>query len=378
MSTQEETLPPPQTVSPTIVLRVLLSLKEAAKIIGLKGSTISKIRETHGVKIGISEKVSGCSDRILSCAGPIINVANALSDCVDILNEKDYDAEGNLLPPLKFEKYNFHFLNHLLPPPSRNEVLEEENGEEENDDGETKKQDANEANLEDQVPVDKIGNLRLIVPNRHLSSIIGKGGVRIKALIETYGVKIVASKHFLPDSSERVLEIQGFPASISKVLIEISEILLNDVDINFIPEKHYYPHLKHQSNGFNTRQESDTSYHPSNNNFENNSNNNDEFKVEVLIPEIYVGALIGKQGNRIANLKDFTKTKIIIERKDDESRDDSSNRIFTIIGHLPKNVKLAESMLLKNLDSEIERRQAKFNSDTIVSSGQPIKHEDIE
>ncbi|CCD22695.1 Hek2p NDAI_0A05400 [Naumovozyma dairenensis CBS 421] len=369
---------------PTINLRILLSLKEAAKIIGLKGSTISKIRENNTVKIGISDKVPGCSDRILSCAGPINNVSNAIGDCIEILNEIDFDTNGNVLPSLKLEKYSFHFLNNILPPPSSAELKPPSHGnDEQQQEGEEEEEVA-----EEEIDLNKIGTVRLIISNHHLSSIIGKGGNKIKSLISKHGVKIVASKDFLPDSQERLLEIQGFPGSITNVLIDVCEILLNDIDVNFIPEKRYYPHLSY-SNSHHNSHNNNNNNNTDNNNPQNNGNkrqrdhaddynSNNEFKRNVKIPEIYVGAIVGKQGNRIANLRKFTKTKIMIQKRDGQDdhhsdNDEEENRIFTITSNLEKNVELAESMLLRNLDAEILRRQTKFNNETITRNDNDIE-----
>lgn len=369
--------------------RVLLSLPEAAKIIGTKGSTIDKVRNDNNVKIGISEKIPGCSDRILSCAGTIINVANALADVMNLLNE-DVD--------LTSRKYHFHFLNHILPPPSNDEI-----------------------SGDDQSNLNKIGTLRVIMLNSHLSSIIGKNGQTIKSLIDKHGVKIVASRDFLPDSSERILEVQGFAGSVANTLIEISEILIQDIDITFSSERKYFPHLK--SNGDNPR----SNHHNNNNsNNSNNNNNNDSgnyhnnnessstspydnqqnqhdvdmdhsnnnyrstqqiptedlSQLDVLIPEAYVGAVVGRQGNRIANLRKFTKTKILIEKHDNNNNNSNNNgeitqheqlyndagepcRKFTIVSNSMKQIKLAESMLLRNLETEIERRMTKEHRDAI-------------
>lgn len=350
------------TTLPTINHRVLLSLRQSAKVIGTKGNTIQRIREVNHVKIGLSEKQPGCSDRVLSCAGSIANVSNALGDVVDTLN--DSDGSG-----FDTEKYSFHFLNHILPPPSKDEIKDAEQ-------------------------LKNIGSLRLLVTNSQLSSIIGKGGNKIKSLIDRHGVKIVASRDFLPDSDERVLEMQGFPGSITNSLMEISEILLNEMDINFASERRYYPHLRgsnssskelRSSNDKNNNARDNNSNSDKNNNnndnydssFNDNGNNDDnarafskDFKVVVNIPESYVGAIVGRQGNRIANLRKFTKTKIIVEKKNEESTtpiSDSLTRTFTIQGDHMKNVKLAESMLLKNLNVEIGKREAKINPKSLKS-----------
>lgn len=364
------------TTFPTINHRVLLSLREGAKVIGTKGATIQRIRENNDVKIGLSEKQAGCSDRVLSCAGRIPNVANALGEIVEVLNDYDasHDTEGNSIGAVK---YPYHFLNPILPPPSKDEIKDSEQ-------------------------LKNIGSLRLLTTNSQLSSIIGKGGCRIKSLIDKHGVKIVASRDFLPDSDERILEMQGFPGSITITLMEISEILLNEIDINFGSETRYYPHLRshssanshpntypqphvYQNQGGNTnlratnRQYNSSASHniprnvstniaitPNKSNWSSGTDNekrySNEFKVILRVPEIYVGAIVGRQGNRIANLRKFSKTKIIVDKKDESADPTNSHRNFTITGDLLKNVKLAESMLLKNLDAEIERRQERVKS----------------
>lgn len=321
-------------VLPTISHRALLSLRESAKVIGTKGHTIQRSREVNHVKIGLSEKQPGCSDRVLSCAGTIANVANALGDMVETLNDRD--SEGG--EELEVEKYSFHFLNHILPAPSRDEIKDAEQ-------------------------LKNIGTLRLLVTNSQLSSIIGKGGNKIKSLIERHGVKIVASRDFLPDSDERVLEMQGFPGSITSALVEISEILLNEMDFAFASERRYYPHLR-KSNP-NPGDRAVRSSEPSGESHEFDSErsgaSNQDYSAVVNVPEAYVGAIVGRQGNRIANLRKYTKTRIIVDKKSEEEQpiDSQQPRTFTIHGDHQKNVKLAESMLLKNLSVEIGKRESR-------------------
>lgn len=365
------------TTYPIINHRVLLSLKESAKVIGTKGSTIQRIRESNHVKIGLSEKQPGCSDRVLSCAGRIPNVSNAIGDVVDTLNSNrvvvvdesnnsnDGESNNNSNSFKQEEKYPFHFLNHILPPPSKDEIKDAEQ-------------------------LRNIGSLRLLVTNSQLSSIIGKGGVKIKSLIDKHGVKIVASRDFLPDSDERVLEMQGFPGSITNTLMEISEILLNEMDINFASERRYYPHLRTPSSSkdhkhINTNSSPNSTNDNNNNNDSSHNDNSDvkylpnEFNATIKIPESYVGAIVGRQGNRIANLRKFTKTKIIVEKKNDKDINvDLENRTFTIYGDHLKNVRLAESMLRKNLDVEIEKREARINSRSITGDSKTTSTGGIE
>ncbi|CDO92574.1 unnamed protein product [Kluyveromyces dobzhanskii CBS 2104] len=274
-----------------ITFHVLVSLKEAAKVIGPQGNTIETIRKENDIKIGISPREKSCSDRLLNVSGPPRQVANSLGQVLRVLTT-DYEPEEHVFKHLRF----------MLPPASKEEI-------------------------EDPEKWKQIGNLRLICTNPQISSVIGQQGVKIKKLIDSHTVKLVASKHFLPDSKDRVLEIQGFPTSVANCIDEIAELFIQD-DVHVPPKTlpRYYPHSKHTK----------------------------EIQVSqtLAIPKEFVGALLGVGGNRIANLRKFTKTKIVIGQDPTENGD----RIFTVWGNDQKSVKLAQTMLLKNLEVEKKRR----------------------
>lgn len=324
----------------TTTHRLLLSLREAARVIGTAGATIQKIRTDNQVKIGVSEREQGCSDRILVVTGPIESVANAIGDIVVVLTDEKYayDGEDNDNDE-NSKRYNYHYLNFILPPPTPAEIQENP-----------------DSNLT------AIGNIRLLVTNSQLSGIIGKNGTRIKSLIEHHGVKMVASKDFLPDSDERVLEIQGFAGSVATAIIELDSITAHETDVSFTSERLYYPHSRRSSGSSASPRSS------GNNAF----NSNREFSVIVEVPEQYVGALVGRQGNRIANLRKFTKTKVVIDKRADDANDNPDNiRKFEIVSDHMKNVRLAESMLKRNLKTEIERRELENEGSTLKRTESP-------
>ena len=68
-----------------VTVRLLLTNKEAGIIIGTKGVTIEEIRSDFDVKVGISEHVDGCVDRICSLHGPLEDVAKAADFIADKL-----------------------------------------------------------------------------------------------------------------------------------------------------------------------------------------------------------------------------------------------------------------------------------------------------
>ena len=66
-----------------VTVRLLLTNKEAGIIIGSKGATIEEIRTHFEVKVGISEHVEGCVDRICSLHGPLEDVAKSCDFIAD-------------------------------------------------------------------------------------------------------------------------------------------------------------------------------------------------------------------------------------------------------------------------------------------------------
>ncbi|EDO14561.1 hypothetical protein Kpol_292p3 [Vanderwaltozyma polyspora DSM 70294] len=316
------------TTATSVTQRLLLSLKEAAKIIGTKGTKIQKVRDDNNVKIGISERKERCSDRILICTGSIEDVSNAIGDICEILLSEDVvtndedsnEKENDEYNSIEDEKFVYPFLNFRLAKPTLDEV----------NDAETLK---------------KIINIRVLVTRAQCSAIIGTKGDRIKSLIENRGVRMIASNQTLPDSDERLLEIQGTSMAITKVLEDINAVISNEVRAT--REKRYVPHVRRRNQPVSTNTSSNTG---------SSKSFDEEFKSIVKIPEAYVGAIVGRQGNRIANLRKYSKTKIVIEKRASEVSDDAE-RIFEIISNDIKNVELAESMLKKNLETEIQRRK---------------------
>jgi heterogeneous nuclear rnp K-like protein len=78
LATQLNTLSlqsPVEGEDPEMVLRALVSSKEAGVIIGKGGKSVSHIREVTSVKIGVSAVVAGVNERILTVSGPLSAVA---------------------------------------------------------------------------------------------------------------------------------------------------------------------------------------------------------------------------------------------------------------------------------------------------------------
>jgi heterogeneous nuclear rnp K-like protein len=61
-----------------------------------------------------------------------------------------------------------------------------------------------------------------------MGTIIGRQGLKIKHIQDVSGVRMVAQKEMLPQSTERIVEVQGGPEGIQKAIWEICKCLVDD------------------------------------------------------------------------------------------------------------------------------------------------------
>lgn len=158
-----------------LTLRSLVSTKEAGIIIGKAGATIASIRNATGVKAGVSKVVPGVQDRVFSATGEVEGIASAYGEIARLLLET----------PLS---------DSSLPPP----------------------------------PVGAFTSIRLLISHNLMGTVIGRSGLKIKQIQDASGARMVASKEMLPQSTERVVEVQGAVEAIKTAILEISKCLLED------------------------------------------------------------------------------------------------------------------------------------------------------
>jgi len=180
-TTQDAPLEAPHTINNSeehpLTLRALVSTKEAGIIIGKGGTTIAHIRNTTGVKAGVSKVVTGVQDRVLSVSGEVEGIATAFSEVARLLLET----------PLS---------DSSLPPP----------------------------------PVGAFTSIRLLISHNLMGTVIGRSGLKIKQIQDQSGARMVASKEMLPQSTERVVEVQGAVEAIKTAVLEIAKCLVEDWD----------------------------------------------------------------------------------------------------------------------------------------------------
>jgi heterogeneous nuclear rnp K-like protein 2 len=70
--------------------------------------------------------------------------------------------------------------------------------------------------------------IKLLISHNQMGTIIGRQGLKIKHIQDSSGVRMVAQKEMLPQSTERIVEIQGTPEGIQRAIWEISKCLVDD------------------------------------------------------------------------------------------------------------------------------------------------------
>lgn len=60
-----------------LILRAVVSSKEAGVIIGKAGKNVADLRDATGVKAGVSKVITGVNDRVLTIAGELDGISKA-------------------------------------------------------------------------------------------------------------------------------------------------------------------------------------------------------------------------------------------------------------------------------------------------------------
>ncbi|OLY79394.1 RNA-binding protein rnc1 [Smittium mucronatum] len=167
-----------------LTIRSLVSTREAGIIIGKGGKNVSELREISKAKAGISKVFPGVYERVLSISGTLEQVALAFEFMAESLTGS----------------HNIDYLEH---------INDEENRHDKSSD-----------------PV----VVRILVCHSLMGSVIGKQGLKIKAIQDMSNTKLIATKEMLPGSTERVIEIHGDAHGIKIAISEVGKSLIEDAD----------------------------------------------------------------------------------------------------------------------------------------------------
>lgn len=269
-----------------ITLRALVSTKESGCLIGQNGQFINYVRSQTNTKAGISKLQYGTNERILTIIGTIDNCANALSYFTKALCNCSFEPYQNF--PLKQLSSN---------PCIKNETT----------------------------------ILRLLIPNSQMGTLMGSKGIKIQQIQSQCKISMIVSKSSLPDSNERLVELQGTVNNIFEAVKVITRCLIE-----------IFPKIT--TTNF---------YVPKKYNYMNNLSKNKSRQITTTLnfPNDIVGALIGKNGSRIQGVRKITSASIAISN---EQRG-KLERVFTITGTL-HSVEKAKRLLYHNLNRETQRR----------------------
>lgn len=220
-----------------------------------------------------------------------------------------------------------------------------------------------------------------------MGTIIGRQGLKIKHIQDASGVRMVAQKEMLPQSTERIVEVQGTPDGIEKAVWEIGKCLIDDWQRG-TGTVLYNPAVRSgiasgpisgATVGTSTRGEygSGRSFNRTGNgadfsdqsgSYNNRRSNSDaaprggipmvtedgeEVQTQnISIPADMVGCIIGRGGTKISEIRKNSGARISIAKA---PHDETGERMFTIMGSAQANEK-ALYLLYENLEAEKMRR----------------------
>ncbi|TCD61423.1 RNA binding protein, heterogenous nuclear RNP-K like protein [Steccherinum ochraceum] len=309
---QHESGSPIQSRSPSptggevLTLRALVSTKDAGVIIGKGGKNVADLRDQTGVKAGVSKVIPGVHERVLTVSGSVEGVAKAY---------------GLIVSQLLSASPSSPISSNPSAPPS---------------------------------------SIRLLISHNLMGSVIGRNGLKIKAIQDNSGARMIASKDILPQSTERIVEVQGTSESIGRAVEEIGRCLLEDWERG-VGTVYFHPGANdersgrrpgHQggggrrSNGEAPRGRTSPSPNSPTSQPTNLRTQN------ISIPSDMVGCIIGRNGTKITEIRRLSGSKISIAK---EPHDETGERMFTIVGTPEANEK-ALFLLYNQLESEKERR----------------------
>ena len=215
-----------------------------------------------------------------------------------------------------------------------------------------------------------------------MGTIIGRQGLKIKHIQDVSGVRMVAQKEMLPQSTERIVEVQGTPEGIQKATWEIGKCLVDDWQRGTgtvlynpavraeagrgAPMTNNAPHPGYSGNrsynrtgngadfsdnaGYNRRSNSDAAIRGP---LPTTTEDGEEIQTQnISIPADMVGCIIGRGGSKISEIRKTSGARISIAKA---PHDETGERMFTIMGSGSANEK-ALYLLYENLEAEKMRR----------------------
>jgi len=362
-----------------LTLRAIVSSKEAGVIIGKAGKNVADLRDETGVKAGVSKVVHGVHDRVLTVTGSLEGLSKAYAIIAKgLLEGAPQMGMGGVISTNGTHRK------------STNSIY----------------QSANEAGMisvpywhgpspfvvsrpiwqsgEEHLLIYHLTAVRLLISHNQMGTIIGRQGLKIKHIQDVSGVRMVAQKEMLPQSTERIVEVQGTPDGIQKAVWEIGKCLVDDWQRG-TGTVLYNPAVRAEAgrggglnapaggsgygggnrsynrtgNGTDFSDNTGGSYNRRSNSDAANrgqpmtSEDGEEIQSQnISIPADMVGCIIGRGGSKISEIRKSSGARISIAKA---PHDETGERMFTIMGVASANEK-ALYLLYENLEAEKMRR----------------------
>ncbi|KAF9044798.1 cytoplasmic protein [Hymenopellis radicata] len=307
---RRDSVSPPQSRSGSpsnndlLTLRALVSTKDAGVIIGKAGKNVADLRDQTGVKAGVSKVIPGVHERVLTVTGLVEAVAKAYTLIISQLVVSSPTS----------------------PIPSS--------------------------------PSSPHTSIRLLISHNLMGTIIGRNGLKIKAIQDGSGARMIASKDMLPQSTERIVEVQGSPEAIGHAIEEIGKCLLEDYERG-MGTVLYHPGTSEERSGNRRSTNGYPSARRSNGDLSGRGQIIGQLPMaanlrtqNISIPSDMVGCIIGRSGTKITEIRRLSGSKISIAKA---PHDETGERMFTIVG-TPESNEKALFLLYNQLESEKERR----------------------
>ena len=185
--------------------------------------------------------------------------------------------------------------------------------------------------------------MRLLISHNQMGTVIGRQGLKIKQIQDGSGVRMVAQKEMLPQSTERIVEVTGTPEAVQKAVWEIGKCLVDDEQRGYGTVL-YNPVMRAQTVGagpplVNGGAPPQQSYGTPRSSY-NRTGSGADF------------ADIGRAGSKISEIRRNSGARISIAKA---PHDETGERMFTITGSQVSNEK-ALYLLYENLEAEKMRR----------------------
>jgi len=191
--------------------------------------------------------------------------------------------------------------------------------------------------------------LKLLVHKFHAGCIIGKAGSIVKQIAQESGARVQVSTDPLPGSNEKSVSITGTPSAIQPALIRIlNQIKENPIrgspSLLFVPGRPVYPP---QTTAFYPPPPPGSypgvnPYAP----FPQTQGPSVESSQKIAIPAASAGAVIGKGGTIIADIKNQSGCTIRIANPDQNNQNE---RVVTVTGP-PEGIQTAVAMIRQRVE----------------------------